>query len=192
MTLYLTRVPAQNYHEKTTYHTDENGHTTSTTTRVNTHFARTGGELISKDVSSPFRPNTTKSSVALKSAVEAEPDAAFKQEYDRRRQMFFAANTTDVHQDVNWWYTVKGQKPTVHVAWVDKEDPCYATVDGRNCAALTPFTAVAWLHAINGYMGKQKVTFKKTVSGFVAPPKTPKELRDIAAGRETYKGWNIR
>ena len=70
----------------------------------------------------------------------------------------------------------------MHVAWVDHEDPWYATVCGRNCAALTPFTAVAWLKAIDGYMGKQKVTFKKTCSGFAAPQRTPKNLRDIAAG----------
>ena len=34
---------------------------------------------------------------------------------------------------------------------------------------------------MDSYLGKQKVTFKKTFSGFVAPPKTPKKLRDIAA-----------
>jgi hypothetical protein len=32
-------------------------------------------------------------------------------------------------------------------------------------------------------MGKQKVTFQKTCSGFAAPQRTPKNLRDIAAGR---------
>ena len=117
---------------------------------MNTHFARTGGALVSTDVTPPFQPNVTKSRVTLKSDVEAEPDEAFKQEYERRRQMFYAANTTDTHQWKRVWYTVKGQKPTVHVHWVDHKDPWYATVSGRNCAALTPFTAVAWLKAING------------------------------------------
>ena len=173
----------QNYHYETTYSTDENGNTTSSEERVDTHFARTGGALVSTDATPPFQPNVTKASVALKSAVECAPDAGFAQEYNHRRQMFYASNTTDSHQDTREWYTVEGQKPTVHVAWVDHEDPWYATVTGRNCAALTCCTAVAWLKAINGYMGKQKVTFKKTCSGFAAPQRTPKNLRDIAYGR---------
>ena len=58
----------------------------------------------------------------------------------------------------------KGRSPRCTSPWVEHEDPWYATVTGRNCAAPT-CTAVAWLKAINGYMGKQKVTFKKTCSG---------------------------
>ena len=173
----------QNYHYETHYSTDSEGNTTSHEVRVNTHFARTGGALVSTDATPPFRPNTTKSSVALKSFVDAAPDENFQQEYEGQKQMFYQSNRTDTHADYGAWYTVEGQKPTVHVAWVDHEDPWYATVCGRNCAALTPFTAVAWLKAINGYMGKQKVTFKKTCSGFAAPQRTPKNLRDIAAGR---------
>ena len=172
----------QNYHYETHYSTDSEGNTTSHEVRVNTHFARTGGALVSTDATPPFQPNVTKSSVALKSVVDAAPDANFQQEFEGQKQMFYQSNRTDTHADYGAWYTVEGQKPTVHVAWVDHEDPWYATVCGRNCAALTPFTAVAWLKAINGYMGKQKVTFKKTCSGFAAPQRTPKNLRDIAAG----------
>jgi len=167
----------QNYHVE--HYTDENG--VSRSRDVNTHFARTGGELTSTDVTPPFQPNVTKSRVALKSDVEAEPDEAFKQEYERRRQMFYAANTTDRHQWKRVWYTVKGQKPTVKVAWVDQEDPWYADSCVLCLMSLTPFTAVLWLSYMDSYLGKQKVTFKKTFSGFVAPPKTPKKLRDIAA-----------
>ena len=140
----------QNYHYETTYSTDSEGNTTSSEERVDTHFARTGGALVSTDATPPFQPNVTKASVALKSAVECAPDAGFAQEYNHRRQMFYASNTTDSHQDTREWYTVEGQKPTVHVAWVNHEDPWYATVTGRNCAALTCCTAVAWLKAING------------------------------------------
>jgi len=140
----------QNYHFDTTCSTDENGNTVIDETRVDTHFARTGGQLVSTDATPPFQPNVTKSSVALKSAVDAAPDAGFAQEYNSRRQMFYASNTTDTYQDTREWYTVEGQKPTVLVAWVDHEDPWYATVCGRNCAALTCCTAVAWLKAING------------------------------------------
>ena len=65
----------QNYHYETTYSTDEDGNTTSSEERVDTHFARTGGALVSTDATPPFQPNVTKASVALKSAVECAPDA---------------------------------------------------------------------------------------------------------------------
>ena len=42
-------------------------------------------------------------------------------------------------------------------------------------------TAACWLRAMDGWMGKQTVTFKKKFHRFVATPQTPRNLRDIAA-----------
>ena len=151
--------------------------------RVNTHFARTGGDLVSTDSTSPFQPNVVKQSVAMRCKVDASPDANFQQEYDHRKHGFYASNTTDSHQDHREWFTLGPMKPAVHVAWVAQEDPWYANGCVRNLAALTPLTAPCWLKAMNSYMGKQTVTFKKTFSGFTAPQRTPKNLRDIAYGR---------
>ena len=89
---------------------------------MNTHFARTGGALVSTDATPPFQPNVTKSSVALKSVVDAAPDANFQQEFEGQKQMFYQSNRTDTHADYGAWYTVEGQKPTVHVACVLTDD----------------------------------------------------------------------
>ena len=150
---------------------------------MDTHFARTGGDLVSTDSTPPFQPNVVKQSVAMRCKLEASPDDSFKQEYDHRKHGFYASNTTDSHQDHREWFTLGPMKPAVHVAWVAQEDPWYANGCVRNLAALTPLTAPCWLKAMNSYMGKQTVTFQKTCSGFAAPQRTPKNLRDIAFGR---------
>ena len=78
---------------------------------MDTHFARTGGALVSTDATPPFQPNVTKSSVALKSAVEGAARPGFQQEYNHRRQMFLASNTTDSHQDTRSGTPSKGRSP---------------------------------------------------------------------------------
>jgi hypothetical protein len=140
----------QNYHYETHRYQDSDGNWQESEERVDTWFARTGGALVSTDATPPFQPNTTKASVALKSVVDAAPDENFQQEYEGQKQMFYQSNRTDTHQEHREWFTLGPMKPAVHVAWVEQEDPWYATVMGRNCAALTPCTAVAWLKAING------------------------------------------
>ena len=173
----------QNYHYETHTYRDSDGNTQTRRERVNTHFARTGGDLVSTDSTPPFQPNVVKQSVAMRCKLQASPDDSFKQEYDHRKHGFYASNTTDSHQDHREWWTLGPMKPAVHVSWVDQEDPWYANGCVRNLAALTPLTAPCWLKAMNSYMGKQTVTFQKTCSGFAAPQRTPKNLRDIAAGR---------
>ena len=173
----------QNYHYETHTYRDSDGNTQTRRERVNTHFARTGGDLVSTDSTPPFQPNVVKQSVAMRCKVDVSLDGNFQQEYDHRKHGFYASNTTDSHQDHREWFTLGPMKPAVHVAWVAQEDPWYANGCVRNLAALTPLTAPCWLKAMNSYMGKQTVTFQKTCSGFAAPQRTPKNLRDIAAGR---------
>ena len=173
----------QNYHYETHTYRDSDGNTQTRRERVNTHFARTGGDLVSTDSTPPFQPNVVKQSVAMRCKVDVSLDGNFQQEYDHRKHMFYQSNTTDSHQDHREWFTLGPMKPAVHVAWVNQEDPWYANGCVRNLAALTPLTAPCWLKAMNSYMGKQTVTFQKTCSGFAAPQRTPKNLRDIAAGR---------
>jgi hypothetical protein len=169
----------QNYHMERRTYRDENGHRYTETSRVDTHKAKTGGMLISTDETPTFQPNVTKASVALKSFVEAAPDEDFKQEYDRRRQMFYLSNTSDTYQECKEWFELGPMKAHAHVVWVDTPTPWYASGCAQCLAAVT-CTAVCWLGAMDNYMGKQTVTFKKKFSRFVATPQTPQNLRNFA------------
>ena len=77
---------------------------------MDTHFARTGGQLVSTDATPPFQPNVVKQSVAMRCKPwNASPDDSFKQEYNHRKHMFYQSNTTDSHQEHREWLTL-GQK----------------------------------------------------------------------------------
>ena len=164
------------------------GHYETRTRKVrrNTHFASTCGDLHTQDATSPFQPNLSKANVVLKSALDFSQDlltAEFRVKYDHRKQSFYASNTTDEYQDKRASLNLKPMKPSVAVAWVDTPTPCYVDPCVRNLMALTPLTAPIWLKLMDGHMGKQKATFKKTCSAFKEAQSTPRNLRDIAAGR---------
>ena len=140
----------QSYHFERHSCRDSDGNRQTREERVDTHFARTGGALVSTESTPPFQPNVVKQSVAMRCKLDASPDDSFKQEYEHRKHMFYQSNTTDSHQDHREWTTLGPMKPAVHAAWVDQEDPWYANGCVRNLAALTPLTAPCWLKAMNG------------------------------------------
>ena len=182
----------QNYHMEThTYTTtDSEGNTVTETSehRVNTHFACTSGELVTWDATSPFQPNLSKANVVLTSVLDTKLDAGFTEKYEHRKQSFYASNTTDTHQDTSASFKLKPMKPALHVAWVETPPPCYVDPCVRCLMSLTPLTAPLWLMLMDSYMGKQKVTYKKRCSDFKEAPSTPRNLRDIAAGKKNLPG----
>jgi hypothetical protein len=151
---------------------------------VNTHFARTGGRLVSMDTTPPFQPNVSKPTVALKSSFGVDLAPAFKAQYHSRKQSFYAANTKDTHQAKKASFDLVNNpvKKSVYVTWVEKPAPCYADPCVLFLMSLTPVTAPLWLMLMDGYMGKQKATFKKTCVAFKearsTPKSTPRNLRE--------------
>ena len=104
--------------------------------------------------------------------------------------MFYASNTTDASQDTSASFKLKPMKPFLntdeycvhHVAWVNTPPPCYVDPCVRCLMSLTPLTAPLWLKLMDGYMGKQKTTYKKHCSNWKEAQSTPRNLQDIAAG----------
>ena len=158
----------QNYRYETHTYRDSEGNTKTKRVKVKTHFARTEGMLAAVDATPTFQPNLRKANVALSCELDAVVDGALRAEYDQRKHMFYATNTTDCYQDKTDTLDLPPMQKVAHVTWVDAGTPWYAGACARNLAAAT-CTGVCWLAAMDGYMGMQKVEFKKTCTGFLSP-----------------------
>ena len=152
------------------------------TIRVDTHKAKTGGMLISTDETPTFQPNVTKASVALKSFVEGAPDADFKQEYDRRKHLFYQSNTTDDWQEHKEWFELGPMKAHAHVTWVDTPTPWYASGCAQ-CLAAADLHGSVLAQGDGQLHGQADGHIQEEIQPIRGYPQTPQNLRNIAASR---------
>ena len=164
----------QNYHyeTRTVTYTDNEGktQTRTETVRVNTHYAATDGTLLSSDVSPVFVPNMRKRNCALGSYLSVEFDPAFKGPYERQKQMWYAANTTDTHQDKSEGFSLPGMRGSVRCEWADdgEEDPCWANGFCMVASVLT-CTSLCWFLKMRNFMCADNFRFIKSAKGFAYP-----------------------
>jgi len=166
----------QNYHYETHVVTtqDANGNTQTRTEqrRVNTHFASTTGTLRCTDQSALFVPNMRKRNCALGSELQVgfSGDAAtgeFGAHYNRQKQLFYAANTRDTHQDRSECFELPPMKARVRCEWADdgKSDPWWMNGCAMVGSTLT-CTAVCWFLGARNFMCSEQFRFNKLAFGF--------------------------
>jgi len=162
----------QNYHYETRTRTVSDGkggsRTETYTVRVNTHHASTSGTMRCTDESAMFVPNMRKRNCALTSTFNVTLDGAFAGEYHRRKQMFYAANTTDTHQDKSSSFHLPPMQSTLWLEWADdaQPDPWYA--NGGCCVlSVLTCTAVCWFVAMRDFVCEDRFKFQKRAHSFL-------------------------
>jgi len=167
----------QNYHYRTEHYTvrvsDGNGgHRTEHRTRqvrVDTHYAETRGVLGCTEGSGMYVPNMRKRNCVLSSDFNLRFAGDFGATYERRKQMFYRTNTTDVFQDLGCDHAIPSMKKSVRIEWAEtgEEEPCYANGGCMVLSVLT-CTAACWFAKMRNYMCQNKFVFEKSAHGFIA------------------------
>lgn len=166
------RWTVQNYHYETRTRTvsDGNGKTRTETytVRVNTRFFSTHGVLGSTDHSDMYVPNMRKRNSVLSSKFTLGFEAIFRTEYQRRRNMFYAMNRTDTHQDNGESHALPGMKDHVRIEWAEdgEDDPWYANGMIMALSVIT-CTATCWFVYMRDFICQNEFVFKKTAHSFL-------------------------
>ena len=162
--------------------------------RTKTARAVAEGELqCEKDDTEPFTPGASHRTLGVLSNCSVEFEPAFSEEYVRRRQMFFAMNTSDVDCEVDESIWLPPMQTRQRYAWRKgqeaPEEPSCVMRLLMCAAALTPCTATAWLCAMKRSMGIQKLNFSKRAVGFTTD--TPVESHTFGGGWSITTGMEV-
>jgi len=167
----------QNYHYRTEHYTvtvsdGKGGSRTEHRTRqvrVNTHYAETRGVLGCTEHSGMYVPNMRKRNCVLSSDFTLGFTGDFGATYERRKQIFYRTNTTDVLQDKGCSHAIPSMKKSVRIEWAadGEEEPCYANGACMVLSVLT-CTASCWFVKMRNFMCQNAFTFQKSAHAFIA------------------------